>query len=176
MATAPLPRPKTATKKKAAAPKPAAQSRAVIIRTFKEHIQSRALSESSLKVANRYKGAIMEWLAKYGEADDEGHRYLYLDEPMENPLLTNSGNARPAITALKREKRGGSPVLNEDKVEALLKKKKIDLAEVEEVIPEQRVISEDKVLGLAFAKTLTDAELQSCYDESDPTYAFVLVT
>lgn len=171
-----LPRPKGTARKAAPKKKPSPATRFNPLQAFREHIKARAVSEQFAGVRDRYKGTLMDWLATNGEeVDDTGSRFYYFDEPEPNPCVKKDGTPMPDVVAIKREKRGGQPVLNAEKVAELAKKKKLDIALFQEVIPEQRVISEDLVLAAAFAKTITDAEMRACYDEGEPTYAFVLV-
>jgi hypothetical protein len=39
-----------------------------------------------------------------------------------------------------------------------------------------QVVNEDAVLAANFEKRISDEELKGLYDESDPTYAFQLIT
>lgn len=94
--------------------------------------------------------------------DDKGSQFVLLPEPVEDP----KGRT---ITTVKREKRV-SQSLNEERANELLGSKGL----LEQCITFVPVLDEDAVLALNYGEQLSDADLQSLYDEK-VTWAFVQV-
>lgn len=102
-------------------------------------------------------------LPRDGDEDEKGNYWIrFDDDPIEDP----DGGTVTAIQAQRRAPK----TLNIERAEQFLRKKKL-WDQCSETVT-QVVISEDKILGLAFDKTITEEELEALYDIK-VTFAFL---
>jgi hypothetical protein len=97
-----------------------------------------------------------------GTVDERGHSWImFEDDPISDPA------GKGDVVGIQRQRRAPK-TLNTEKAEALLRKKRLWDSCTEQIT----VINEDAILAAAFAKTLTEEELQSIYDIKE-TFAFI---
>jgi acyl carrier protein len=108
--------------------------------------------------ATELKDQLKDILAEQGDEDDNGHRWIAFDEPVEG-----------RITAIKREKRV-SRVLNDAKAETYLRSRGLWDSCTEEITVVQ--INEDAILAKAFSGEISEEDLKEMYDVTE-TFAFV---
>jgi hypothetical protein len=150
-----------------------------LVETVREYLLNRSMRERSDWHEKQIKTGLMEVIATAGLPDgDEGqHLRIDLPEPVEF-VAYKGGKPHPTtVVAIQRQTRAGTMHLNEEKVLAFLAglpAKRRGL--YQECLATVQVVNEDAVLAANFEKRISDEELKALYDESDPTYAFQLIT
>jgi hypothetical protein len=103
-------------------------------------------------------------LPAQGVTDERGHSWIMFEsEPIEDP------SGKGSIIGIKRERRAPK-TLNSERAEQFLRRKGLWQQCTEEVTT--TMINEDAILAAAFAKTITEDELQALYDVKE-TFAFL---
>jgi hypothetical protein len=142
-----------------------------------EYCLNRSMRERSAYHEARLKSGLMSVLERVGESDGE-HRKLLLDAPIEFTTYKGEKGIKKTVLGVQRQKRQGAMTLNEERTLAWLaglpngKRRRL----MEQCLTTVQVINEDALLAANFEGQITDDELKALYDESDPTYAFYLIT
>jgi hypothetical protein len=150
-----------------------------IIDTVREYLTNRSLRERSDWHEKQIKAGLMEVIATVGKPDGEESQHLRIDlsEPVEYVAYKGGKPVPTTVVAIQRQQRAGSMHLNEDRVLAFLSTLKgVRKGLAEQCLTTIQVVNEDAVLAANFEGTITDEELKGLYDESEPTYAFQLIT
>lgn len=124
---------------------------------------NRAEQERTTRMRDNYKFALRDWLMEDGEVDENGHRWLYFDEP-----LTIEGRTWRAICAQRRL----SSSLDIEATEAKTK----ELGLYDQVFPvvSVRQFDEDALYAANQRGDISDEDLDSLITETE-TYAIVPV-
>jgi hypothetical protein len=150
-----------------------------LIETVREYLLNRSMRERSDWHEKQIKQGLMEVIATAGLPDGDEGQHLKIDLPEPVEFVTYKGG-KPTTThvvAIQRQTRAGAMHLNEEKVMAFLAGLKgARKALYQECLATVQVVNEDAVLAANFEKRISDEELKGLYDESDPTYAFQLIT
>ena len=136
-----------------------------------DYLLARSTNERSAHETNRYKAHFMELLEKIGELQEGGHRILKLNEPVIFYSYKTGKAKEITVSGIRRVHRSGQQLLNEERTMAYLRKKKL----LDQCTTQVTVINEDALLALNFEETISDADLASLYDTSEPTFGFYLV-
>ena len=142
--------------------------------SVEEYCLNRSTRERATVHENKLKGQLMDILEEVGVPDgDEGqHRKLDLEVPVEFVTYKGEKGTKKTVTAIQRQERKGSMVLNTERTMAFLQKRKLMAScTVTEV-----VINEDAILAANFEGAISDDDLKALYDEGKPSYAFYLIT
>lgn len=168
-------------------------------KAFSEHLKSKGLADKAKKSAEAFRDRLRdEVLVKYGYEDVNGHLYIIFDE---DDVVTDY-YGKP-VYGMKREKRSGKRVLNQEKLEALFER----VPEVKDVVVERTIevnvdddwvdhfdglreyltsreelaeeVNEDALLAAGLDPSIPNVgayDIRELYDEADPNYAFVSIT
>jgi len=135
-----------------------------------EYLLNRSARERATAHENRYKAEFMALLAEVGAPQEGGHRILNLNEPLTFASYNATGKlTEKQVTGIRRVRREVT-ALDADKVMALLERKGL----VELCTETVRVVNEDAVLAANFDGTITDEEMEACWNRSE-NFAFYLV-
>jgi hypothetical protein len=108
---------------------------------------------------------LKDYVAEHGEENSDGHLDFLFDEPL------NIGGVR--YRGLRNQKSQGAPLLDEDRAEVLLK----NLNLRDRVAKEVTVVvwDWDELYVLNQQGLITDEQLDSLFDDPDPTWSLVVI-
>lgn len=136
-----------------------------------DYLLNRSTRERAEHQEGQYKVRFMALLAEVGELQEGEHRVIWLNEPLLFSSYKGGKLKEKTVTGIQRQYRKGTKVLNEERTLSYLANNGLLDACTRTIT----VIDEDAVLGANFMGTVSDEDLESLYDTSDPTYAFYLV-
>jgi hypothetical protein len=135
---------------------------------FQRDIENKAAKAKAQAVAvpgEKGGNLLKDYVAANGEETAEGHLEWYFDEPVTIGDETYKG--------LRNQRKPGEPLLDEERAEELLTK----LGLRDEVIKEVTVEVADwqQLYVLNQEGKLTDEQLDSLFDEPEPSYSLVVI-
>lgn len=136
-----------------------------------DYLQNRSMRERAEYREGRLKGDFMKLLEAFGELQANGHRVLWLTEPLPYNQYKGGKSKAREIAGIRRL-RQTSQAMDTDKAMVLLRKRK--LLDACTVTVTEVVVNEDAILAANFEGKISDDELKALYTETE-RFSFWLI-